>query len=255
MAALLPESRPVEVGQFEDCTPHGFSDVVCKSGLRCGFVLVGNPPNQGSVAQCVPVDPKPLALDAPCQFDQGGAPPVGMGGPPRYYDRCAPGLACVQTETQGYRCRKVCALRHRDGCGKELCVLPTQVTGTGYCQASQGCQPVFPQTGCGKDMQGNLLGCYVLTDDKGGGTFCLRQQSYGDSTGALDSACERAANCQAGLGCVAKSGRDSVCRPYCALPETPDGGSPPDLGGGVACSGNLGTCTPIAGYDRYGRCL
>jgi hypothetical protein len=249
-----PAKDPTPVGPFADCTPSGWSDVVCKPGLRCGLVLVGDPPSQGSVAQCVPVADKPLGLDEACQFDQGGVTPVA--GSSRHYDRCGPGLGCVTTESRGLRCRKLCALRQRSGCKSELCVLPTDVAGTGYCAAADGCKPVFPQTGCGKDLSGRLLACYVLGDDHGGGSFCLRPQPYGDSTGSIDSLCERSVHCQPGLACITPGkGRDAVCRPYCELPETPDGGTPPDLGpSGLLCSGGLGTCHPIAGAEQYGRC-
>lgn len=251
LAVASPPDAPLTVGLYADCTPAGWSDVACGPGLRCGLVQLGEPPNQGSVSKCVPAADKPLALGDACQFDQGGPAPSGTPGPSRYYDRCGPGLGCVQTETQGWRCRKLCERAHRGDCGTDLCVLPTQVTGTGYCTPADGCKAVFPQSGCGTDAGGHALGCYVLTDDKGGGTLCLRAQSFGDSTGAIDSLCERAANCQPGLGCLSRSDRDSVCRPYCELPITPDGGTPP---GPVSCAGDLGTCVPISGIDGYGRC-
>lgn len=253
LALAVPPKEPISVGAFSDCTPTGWSDVVCQSGLRCGLVMVGEPPFQGALAQCVPVDEKPLALNAPCQFEKGGASP--SGGPARRYDRCGAGLGCVETESGDFRCRRLCTLRQRTGCGKQLCVLPTQVTGTGYCAAPDNCEALSPQSGCGQDREGQPLGCYVLTDNKGGGTYCLRKQSYGSSTGAIDTPCERSANCQPGLACVARPGRDATCRPYCSLPIPPDGGMPPDLGGGVRCENDLGACTPISGYDQYGRCL
>lgn len=252
-----PPDGPRTVGLHADCTLAGWSDVVCAAGLRCGLVQLGEPPNQGSVSQCVPVADKPLALGDACQFDQGGAAPTGTAGPSRYYDRCGPGLGCVQTESQGWRCRTLCERAHRGPCGDELCVLPTQVSGTGYCTAADACKAVFPQTGCGTDAQGHALGCYALSDDKGGGTLCLRTQSFGDSTGAINSLCERAANCQPGLGCLSRSDRDPICRPYCELPIVPDGGTPPDLGGSgqVSCAGDLGVCMPISGVSGYGRCI
>lgn len=243
---------PATVGKFADCTPSGFSDVVCDSGLRCGMVQVGETGTTGTLSQCVPVVEKPLGLGEACAFDQQAAPPTG--GAMRRYDRCAPGLGCVPTENQGLRCRKLCQLRTRGTCGKELCVLPTPVTGTGYCAASDGCQPVAPQAKCGVDDAGKQLTCYVLTDSKGGGTFCLRRQPYGDSSGGQNAPCERSANCQAGLACTTVSGRDSVCRPYCSLPDTPDGGTPPDLAMAPYCTPDMGTCHPIAGYDSVGRC-
>ncbi len=248
-----PPDGPVSVGLFSDCTAAGWSDVVCASGLRCGLVQVGDPPYQGSLTQCVPVVTNPLGAGDACQFDQGGMTPVG--GTDRRYDRCAPGFGCVQTQSQGFRCQKLCPLRQRGDCGKELCVLQTQVTGTGYCAAPDNCQAVFPQSGCGNDAMGNPLGCYVLTDDKGGGTFCVAKQSYGDSTGALNSVCERSADCQPGLACISRTNQDSFCRPYCNLPVVPDGGTPPDLGGGAQCANDLGGCNPISGYEQYGFCL
>jgi len=237
-----PEVRPVVVGKFADCTPSGFSDVVCEPGLRCAIVRVGDPPASGYVAKCVPVADKPLQLGASCQLDQ-----PAPSGPSLQYDSCAAGLGCVEGT-----CRKLCALRERGPCGDELCVLPTRVSGTGFCAPSDKCQAVFPQSPCTPDGMGNPRSCYVLTDDKGGGTFCLKQEPYGDSSGLLDSPCERSANCQAGLACVVtgQMGRDAVCRPYCALPEPPDGGMAPV----VKCAGPLGTCHPIANYETYGRC-
>jgi hypothetical protein len=252
MGVMAPPDGPTVVGAYSDCTPAGWSDVVCQSNLRCGLVQVGDPPYQGSESECVPMPQNPLKLNDPCQFDQGGMSPVD--GVNRYYDSCGPGLGCVQTETMGWRCRTLCSSGLRAGCGKELCVLPTQVEGTGYCVAQDGCQPVFPQSGCGTDPQGNPLGCYVLTDDTGGGSFCLRFQSYGSSTGAINSLCGRSVNCQAGLACNALPSHDPDCRPYCSLPVVPDGGTPPDMAGGVNCANDLGTCNPIYGYGQYGFC-
>lgn len=240
-----PEVRPVTVGRFADCTPSGFSDVVCDTGLHCAIVRVGDAPSFGYVSKCVPNADKPLKLGEACQFDQAG--PAGPSGSGLQFDSCATGLSCVEGS-----CRKLCALRERGSCGDELCVLPTRVSGTGFCAPSDKCQAVFPQSPCGRDAEGNTRNCYVLTDDKGGGTFCLKQEPYGDSTGLLDSPCERSANCQAGLACTVtgRMGRDAVCRPYCALPEVPDGGMAPE----VKCTMPLGTCHAIANYETYGRC-
>lgn len=243
-APLSPDVRPVVVGKFEDCTPAGFSDVVCDKGLRCALVRVGEPPNAGYLAKCVPVSDKPLKLNEPCQFDQPG--PTGSSSS-IVFDGCGEGLGCVDGG-----CRKLCARGQHGDCGDALCVLPSQVSGTSYCGKPDSCQAVFPQTGCGVDGMGNQLGCYVLSDDKAGGTFCLSRQSYGDSTGAMDAPCERSPNCQPGLGCVTtgKQGRDAVCRPYCELPPAPDGGMAPKS----KCAGELGTCNPIANVENYGRC-
>ena len=235
-----PETRPVTVGAFADCTPAGFSDVVCDKGLHCAVVRVGELPLAGYVTKCVPNAKTPVALGAACQFDQPGPAASSL-----QYDNCDVGLGCIEGI-----CRKLCARGQRGDCGEELCVLPSQVTGTAYCAPSDGCQAVFPQTGCGRDPQGNARNCYVLSDDKGGGTFCLKQDAYGSSTGALDSLCDHSSNCQAGFGCVNPGLGDTVCRPYCALPETPDGGTAPK----VKCADGLGSCNPIANISTYGRC-
>ncbi len=247
-----PADGPLVVGLYADCTPAGFSDVVCRSDLRCGFVRVGDPPYQGTLTKCVPIDSQPLGENEVCQFDQGAMSPTQSE--PRRYDRCARGLGCVETETMGWRCLPLCALRQRGDCDKKLCVLPTQVTGTGYCAAADDCHAVAPQSDCPNDTQGQPLGCYVLSDDKGGGTFCLRWRSYGDSSGELNNLCERSANCQPGLGCTTIGNRDAVCRPYCDYPIAPDGGTPPDLGGGIRCKDDLGACRPISNTIPYGRC-
>ena len=164
-APLSPDVRPVVAGKFEDCTPAGFSDVVCDKGLRCALVRVGEPPNAGYLAKCVPVSDKPLKLNEPCQFDQPG--PTGSSSS-IVFDGCGEGLGCVDGG-----CRKLCARGQHGDCGDALCVLPSQVSGTSYCGKPDSCQAVFPQTGCGVDGMGNQLGCYVLSDDKAGGTFCL----------------------------------------------------------------------------------
>ncbi len=180
--------------------------------------------------------------------------PQPAGAVRKRFDRCAPGLGCVPVPTGGMQCKRLCELKVRKGCADrkdQLCVVPTQVSNIGYCAPPDRCAPVFPQTGCPIGGSGQTLGCYVLSDDKGAGAYCLPRQSYGDSTGALDAACERAANCQPGLGCFVKSGRDTTCRPYCELPITPDGGTPPDP---VRCSGTLGLCRAITGYEGAGRC-
>lgn len=251
--AQPPEKPPVQRGgKFADCTPAGYSDVACESGLRCGMVQVGEGGSAGMLTQCVPVIDKPLGLNQPCAFDQFDRPP--SGGEERRYDRCGAGLGCVATEDGPLRCRKLCELRRRGDCKDQLCVLTTQVSGIGYCAAADGCKPVSPQAGCGMDTAGKPLSCYVLTDDKGGGTFCLKRQPFGDSKGALDALCERSANCDPGLACTLRSGRESVCRPYCDLPQRPDGGTPPDMAGEVRCEKDLGTCRAISGYDHVGRC-
>lgn len=242
--AAPTHAEQIVVGAFADCTPSGYSDVVCASGLRCGIVKVGDPPYAGYLSKCVPTATATAALDEPCQFAAND--PTSPG---RYHaDNCAPGLGCVETETKEWRCRRLCELRRRNGCGEELCVLPTEVSGTGYCAAQDKCQPVFPQRGCGRDPQGQQLGCYVLADDKGGGTFCLRMRSYGQSPGDIDSPCERSTNCQPGLGCTTPPGKSSICRPYCAIPDVPD------LGSAVPCANDLGVCHPIATIEEYGRC-
>ena len=248
---------PVTIAHaFEDCTPDGtsFSDVRCDSGLHCGMVLVGEAGAMGTITQCVPDDPTPLKEGQECALSMVASPATS---PPRRYDRCANGLGCVETADGGgsMRCRRLCALRTRGRCSKsELCVLPTAVSGIGFCSVPDKCEPVFPQKGCGKAKDGTTLSCYVLGDDKGTGTVCWSRQRFGDSSGDLDSPCERSFNCQSGFGCVTRSGRDATCRPYCTLPEIPDGGSPPDGGTDVQCASGLGTCRPVSGYERVGRC-
>lgn len=242
------------VGLFEDCTPDGteFSDVRCASGLHCGIVLVGETGAEGSITQCVPDDGATLKENQECSFTTVANPATN---PPRRYDRCSSGLSCVATADGTARCKKLCALRTRGNCGKsELCVLPSQVSGIGFCSAPDKCEPVFPQTGCGKAKDGSSLSCYVLGDDKGTGTVCWSRQRFGEATGDLDSPCERSVNCQSGFACVTRSGRDATCRPYCALPTPPDGGSPADGGTEVRCAMGLGTCHAISGYERVGRC-
>ncbi len=254
--AQPPDKPPVQRGgKFADCTPAGYSDVACDSGLRCGMVQIGEAGAEGTLSQCVPVVDKPLGLNEPCAFDQLGTPP--SGGVQRRYDRCGPGLGCVATEAGPLRCRKLCELRRRADCQgqkDQLCVLSSQVSGIGYCAAADGCKAVSPQAGCGNDTAGKPLTCYVLTDDKGGGSFCLKRQPFGESSGALDTLCERAANCDPGLACTLRSGRESACRPYCDLPTPPDGGTPPDMAGEVRCEKDLGTCHAISGYEQVGRC-
>lgn len=247
----------VTVGLWQDCSSKGvgYGDVLCDQGLRCSVVLVGDAPSQGALLQCVPV-PKPeetIKDGMPCALDQEHASPTE---PTKHFDRCGDGFACVPTPSQGLRCKRLCQLRNRSACGKtELCVAPAQVTGVGFCSKPDACQPVWPQSGCPRGTDGQQLACYVLGDTKGTATFCLPQLPYGDGNGALDAPCERTWHCQAGLACIAPSGGGAVCRPYCALPTVPDGGTPPDLGTGeVLCSGNLGTCHPIADYESVGRC-
>lgn len=248
-----PDLPPVTKGAlFADCTPAGHSDVVCDTGLRCGIVQIGEPGQVGTLTQCVPTADKPLALNDVCTFDQQSPSPIG--GSIRHYDRCGAGLGCTQTESGTFRCRTLCELRRRGSCKDQLCVLGTEVSGIGYCAASDGCKAVAPQSGCGLDSMGKPLSCYVLTDDKGGGSFCMRRQPFGSSTGALDTPCERSPNCDPGLACTVRSGRDSSCRPYCDLPALPDGGTRPDMAGQVPCGSDLGTCRPIAGYEQVGRC-
>ena len=248
-----PDLPPVTKGAlFADCTPAGYSDVVCDTGLRCGMVQVGEAGQEGTLTQCVPTVDKPLGLNEICTFDQQMTPPTG--GSQRRYDRCGAGLGCVQTESGTFRCRTLCELRRRGPCKDQLCVLGTQVSGIGYCASSDDCKAVAPQAKCGLDAQGKPLTCYVLTDDKGGGSFCMRRQPFGSSSGALDTLCERSANCEPGLACTTRSGRESVCRPYCDLPEIPDAGTRPDMAGQIPCGSDLGICHPIAGYEQVGRC-
>ena len=158
------------------------------------------------------------------------------------------------------RCRRPCELRVRGDCKKgELCVLPTPVSRIGFCAKPDGCKAVPPTSGCPKAPDGKETGCYVLGDDKGTATFCWPRLPWGDSTGALDSACDRSWNCLSGYSCAAKSsGREPTCRPYCTLPivsvSGPDGGTPPDLGE-TRCPDDLGTCRGISGIEGVGRCL
>ena len=248
---------PVTVGLLQDCAPKGvgYGDVLCAAGLRCSLVLVGDAPAQGALLQCVPEARRDEALaeGMPCSFDQELASPTE---PTKHFDRCGAGFGCVPTPSQGLRCRRLCQLRIRSACSKsELCVEPTQVSGVGFCARPDKCQPVAPQSGCPLGTDGKQLGCYVLGDDKGTSTFCLAQQPYGAGKGILDDPCERAWNCEAGLGCVTPNSRGAICRPYCARPEVPDGGLPPDAGSGeVQCPGNLGTCHAISGRETVGRC-
>lgn len=230
-------------GLFEDCTPEtaGFSDVRCQTGLRCGLVAVGQVSPFGYLTQCVPEQAATaLKEGAACSFSGQSGPQVD---PARRYDSCSRGLGCVEMADGATRCMKLCALRQHAGCGKsELCVRPAQVSGLGFCQKEDGCQPVAPQTGCG---DGSKLSCYVLGDDKNTGTVCWPRQPYGG--GGLDQACERSWHCQSGLACTTRSGREPACRPYCALPDKPDGGE-------VACTPGLGTCHPFDGFEKVGRC-
>lgn len=242
------------VGVFEDCSPDGVEpiDVRCASGLHCGIVLVGETGAEGYLTQCVPDDAAALKENQECALAKVASPATN---PARRYDRCGSGLGCVATADGTNRCKRLCALRTRGRCGKsELCVLPSPVTGVGFCNAPDNCEPVFPQTGCGKAKDGTPLSCYVLGDDKGTGTVCWSRQRYGDSSGDLDAPCERSWNCQSGFACTTRSGRDSACRPYCTLPTPPDGGSPPDGGTEVMCNAGLGTCHPLSGFERVGRC-
>ena len=136
-------------GLFEDCTPDGteFSDVRCISGLHCGIVLVGESGAEGSITQCVPDDGATLKENQECSFATVASP---VTNPPRRYDRCSSGLSCVATADGTTRCKKLCTLRTRGRCSKsELCVLPSQVSGIGFCSAPDKCEPVFPQTGYG----------------------------------------------------------------------------------------------------------
>lgn len=242
---------------FEDCIP-ATQDGACAAGLRCGLVRVASAPYEASAAQCVPVVTQPLADDAPCEFSEAAA--EAPGADRKRYDRCAAGSACVDT-ARGPRCRALCALRVPGQCGKgRLCVLPSQVSSVGFCAAPDGCAPLSPQGGCPGGVDGQPLGCYVLTESKlagasedpPGGTFCLGRVPLGDSGGELGARCERSANCRPGLSCVAQNDRDDpTCRPYCPLPPA-DGGMPD---GGVPCEADLGQCRPIAYWDGVGRCF
>ena len=247
---------PVTVGLLQDCTPPGagYGDVVCAAGLRCSVVLLGDGPTPGALLQCVPM-PKPeqtITEGQTCAFDQQLTSPTE---PVKHFDRCAAGLGCVQTPSHDFQCQRLCEIRQRSSCGKTaLCVQPAQVSGIGFCTPADSCQAVAPQSGC-PVSGGKQLACYVLGDNKGTASFCMAQQPYGDGKGALNAACDRAWHCQAGLGCVAPTGHESMCRPYCTLPTVPDGGTPADLGSGdVLCPGNQGICHPITGYPGVGRC-
>lgn len=242
------------VGPYEDCTPEGagFSDVRCTSGFRCGIVLVGETGAEGYLTQCVPDDGAALKENQECTLSAVANPATN---PPRRYDRCQSGLGCVATADGTMRCKTLCALRTHGKCSKtELCVLPSQVSGIGFCNAPDNCEPVFPQKGCGKAKDGSTLSCYVFSDDKSTGTVCWSRQRYGDSSGDLDEPCERSWNCQSGLACTTRSGLDPACRPYCSLPTTPDGGTPPDGGSEIKCGMGLGVCHPLSGFERVGRC-
>lgn len=255
---ILEAGMPIRtVGLFASCTPEGagYTDVRCQDGLRCATVLVGDPASgQGALTQCVPIPKAGEALTEgkACAFDREAQPQTE---PRRFWDQCAAGLICAPTPQNGLQCRRPCEIRQHGTCGKkELCVLPTQVSGLSYCSSQDGCQPVAPQSGCPRGGDGQTLNCYVLGDSKNTGTVCLAKQPWGQSDGQLDSSCERSWSCAAGLACVTKVGREQTCRPYCTLPERPDGGTPPDGGTEVRCMGMLGTCNPIVGYERVGRC-
>ncbi|HMU40480.1 MAG TPA: hypothetical protein PKE31_15840 [Pseudomonadota bacterium] len=244
----------VVANKFEDCTPDGagFSDVVCASGLHCGIVVVGNAGFEGYKTQCIPDEASPLKEGDVCSPSVVATPATD---PPRKYDRCGKGLGCVPSADGVLRCKRLCALRTHGKCGKsEMCVLPSPVSGIGFCNPPDACEPVFPQRGCGKAKDGSSLSCYVLGDDKNTGTVCWPRQPYGTSTGDLDAPCERSWHCQSGFACTTQSGKDLTCRPYCVLPEVPDGGSPPDGGTRVMCAAGLGECHPMSGYERVGRC-
>ena len=126
---------PITVGLGEDCAPTGagYGDTVCSAGLRCWFVLLGDGPVQGALTQCVPAPTAELVLgeDKPCAFDQQLSSPTE---PIKHYDRCADGLACVPTPAAGLRCKRPCQIRMHGSCHDgELCVIPSQVSGIGYC--------------------------------------------------------------------------------------------------------------------------
>jgi hypothetical protein len=245
---------PITVGLGQDCAPAGagYGDTVCSSGLRCGLIMLGDGPVQGALTQCVPLADNPLAEDQPCAFDQQLGSPTE---PLKHYDRCADGLACVPTPAAGLRCKRPCQIRMHGSCHDgELCVIPSPVSGIGYCAPPDHCQPVAPQSGCATVDGGPAVGCYVLGDDKNTDTACVAMQPYGQGSGAYNTPCDRSWNCQPNLGCVAPTGHDSFCRPYCALPTNPDGGPQRDLGGDVYCPGDLGLCNPIQGYSGVGRC-
>lgn len=244
------------VGPFADCTPPGagYSDARCAAGLRCAMVQVTLAGSTAALTQCVPVAASPIKEGEPCDFVDEATPP-SPATPRKRYDRCAEGTSCVPGADGARRCRRLCELRVRGDCKKgELCALPTPVSGIGFCQKADPCDPVTAR-GCPKGPDGKEAGCYVLGDDKGAAALCWPQQPYGDSTGALDSACERSWHCQSGHSCASKSaGREPSCRPFCTLPVVPDGGTPPDLGD-IPCTSDLGVCRAISGIDGVGRCL
>lgn len=250
---LMPASYTV--GAFADCTPRGagYSDARCGTGLRCAVVQVEIDGSTAALTQCVPLAAATLQEGEVCAFSEEARSPAGLR---KRYDRCADGTSCVPSADGLLRCRRLCELRLRGDCKKgELCVLPTPVSRVGFCAKPDGCKAVPPTSGCPKDRDGKDTGCYVLGDDKGTAAFCWPRQPFGDSTGALDSACERSWNCQSGYACAAKSsGREPTCRPYCTLPIVPDGGTPPDLGE-TRCPDDLGTCRGISGIEGVGRCL
>jgi hypothetical protein len=247
---------PVTVGLLQDCSPEGagYGDILCAAGLRCSIVLVGDTAAPGALSQCVPLPTQALKEGQPCAFDRELKSPTE---PTKHFDSCGPGLGCVPTPSHGLQCQRLCQLRRRSTCGKtELCVMPSQVSGLGFCMPPEPCHAVTPQSGCPLGDGGKQLACYVLADDKGTGAFCLAQQPYGVGMGALDTPCERSWHCQPGLSCVTVSEDRPVCRPYCSLPAVPDGGMPPDLGGGPSlCPPNQGTCHAITDYESVGRCF
>jgi hypothetical protein len=255
-AVPLDDLEPARftVGAFEDCTPTGagYSDARCAAGHRCAVVqLTGVGDSPSWLTQCVPLFAAPLKEGEACEFVEASP----AGGLKKLYDRCADGTSCVPGADGSLKCRRTCALRVRGECRKgELCALPTQVSGVGFCAKPDACTAVPPPRGCPRGADGKETGCYVLGDDKGTAAFCWPQQPWGDSTGAIDSACERSWHCQSGHSCAAKSaGKEPTCRQLCPLPIIPDGGVA-DLGD-IPCSGDLGTCRPISGIDGVGRCL
>lgn len=242
------------VGAFEDCTPKGaaYSDARCGTGLRCAVVqLTGVGDSTSWLTQCVPLVATPLAEGEACAFVEQSSP----AGIKKLYDRCADGTSCIPGADGSTKCRRTCELRVRGQCKKgELCALPSQVSGVGFCAKPDDCKAVPPPGGCPKGADGKETGCYVLGDDKGSAAFCWPQQPYGDSTGAIDSACERSWNCQSGHSCAARStGKEPTCRQLCPLPIIPDGGVA-DLGE-IACPNDLGVCRSIGGIEGVGRCL
>ena len=70
-------------------------------------------------------------------------------------------------------------------------------------------------------MSGKPLGCYVLADDKGGGTFCMGRQPFGEQQRAIDALASARPTATRALACTLRSGRESVSGPYCDLADRP----------------------------------